>query len=124
LEGFVIGVTCFSEKPYIISMPTFIEIIVSKTVTFLTYEDPLGKDLAGTVLSFTVLIASVLALFVKHQDTPIVRANNHMLTYTLAHLPYLLLSLLLPRNMWILIHSLCLAVLSKHANTHIYTHTE
>ncbi|XP_013007475.2 vomeronasal type-2 receptor 116-like [Cavia porcellus] len=54
-----------------------------KTVTFLAYEDPLGKVLAGTALSLTVLTAAVLWLFVKHQDTPIVKANNQALSYTL-----------------------------------------
>ncbi|XP_012368464.1 vomeronasal type-2 receptor 116-like [Octodon degus] len=56
---------------------------VQKSVTFLAYEDPLGKVLAGSALSFTVLTAAVLGLFVKHRDTPIVKANNRTLSYTL-----------------------------------------
>ncbi|KAM5262781.1 vomeronasal type-2 receptor 116-like [Ctenodactylus gundi] len=56
---------------------------LQKTVTFLAYEDPLGKVLAGSALSLTVLTAAVLGLFVKHRDTPIVKANNRGLSYTL-----------------------------------------
>ncbi|KAM5237955.1 vomeronasal type-2 receptor 116-like [Ctenodactylus gundi] len=56
---------------------------LEKSVTFLAYEDPLGKALAATALSLTVLTAGVLGLFVKHQDTPIVKANNRGLSYTL-----------------------------------------
>ncbi|KAM5237938.1 vomeronasal type-2 receptor 116-like [Ctenodactylus gundi] len=56
---------------------------LEKSVTFLAYEDPLGKALAATALSLTVLTAGVLGLFVKHRDTPIVKANNRGLSYTL-----------------------------------------
>ncbi|XP_012368368.1 vomeronasal type-2 receptor 116-like [Octodon degus] len=56
---------------------------LEKSVTFLTYEDPLGKALASTALSLTVLTAAVFGLFVKHRDTPIVKANNRALSYTL-----------------------------------------
>ncbi|XP_005409768.1 PREDICTED: vomeronasal type-2 receptor 116-like [Chinchilla lanigera] len=56
---------------------------LQKTVTFLAYEDPLGKALASTALSLTVVTAAVLGLFVKHRDTPIVKANNRTLSYTL-----------------------------------------
>ncbi|KAM5238794.1 vomeronasal type-2 receptor 116-like [Ctenodactylus gundi] len=54
-----------------------------KSVIFLSFEDPLGKALAVTALSLTVLTALVLGLFVKHRDTPIVKANNRGLSYTL-----------------------------------------
>nr|XP_013013882.1 vomeronasal type-2 receptor 116-like [Cavia porcellus] len=56
---------------------------LQKSVTFLAYEDPVGKALAGTALILTVLTAAVLGIFVKHQDTPIVKANNQALSYTL-----------------------------------------
>ncbi|XP_013364576.1 PREDICTED: vomeronasal type-2 receptor 116-like [Chinchilla lanigera] len=56
---------------------------LEKAVTFLAYEDPLGKALAGTTLSLAVLTAAVLGLFVKHRHTPIIRANNRALSYTL-----------------------------------------
>ncbi|XP_023560898.1 vomeronasal type-2 receptor 116-like [Octodon degus] len=56
---------------------------LEKTVTFLAYEEPLGKALAGAALSLSVLSAALLGLFVKHRDTPIVKANNRALSYTL-----------------------------------------
>uniref|UniRef100_A0A4X2KLU4 G-protein coupled receptors family 3 profile domain-containing protein n=1 Tax=Vombatus ursinus TaxID=29139 RepID=A0A4X2KLU4_VOMUR len=54
-----------------------------KTVTFLAYEEPLGMTLACAALCFSLLTALVLGLFVKHKDTPIVKANNRSLSYTL-----------------------------------------
>ncbi|KAM6168136.1 LOW QUALITY PROTEIN: vomeronasal type-2 receptor 116-like [Erethizon dorsatum] len=56
---------------------------LQKSVTFLDYEDPLGKALAGTTLSLTVLTAAVPGLFVKHRDAPIVKAHTWALSYTL-----------------------------------------
>nr|XP_012806370.2 vomeronasal type-2 receptor 116-like [Jaculus jaculus] len=56
---------------------------IQKIVTFLDYEDPLGMALACAALCFSTLTALVLGIFVKHQDTPIVRANNHTLSYIL-----------------------------------------
>ncbi|XP_023560901.1 vomeronasal type-2 receptor 116-like [Octodon degus] len=56
---------------------------LDKTVTFLVYEEPLGKALAGAALSLSVLSAALLGLFVKHRDIPIVKANNRALSYTL-----------------------------------------
>ncbi|KAM5237902.1 vomeronasal type-2 receptor 116-like [Ctenodactylus gundi] len=56
---------------------------LQKSVTFLAYEDPLGKALAGTALSLTLLTVLILGLFVKHRDTPIVKANNRSLSYIL-----------------------------------------
>ncbi|KAM5291885.1 vomeronasal type-2 receptor 116-like [Ctenodactylus gundi] len=54
-----------------------------KSVTFLTYEDPLGMVLASTALSLALLTGGILGLFVKHRDTPIVKANNRSLSYIL-----------------------------------------
>ncbi|XP_071466487.1 LOW QUALITY PROTEIN: vomeronasal type-2 receptor 116-like [Marmota flaviventris] len=56
---------------------------LQKAVTFLAYEDPLGKTLACTALCFSALTAAVLGVFVKHRDTPIVKANNRALSYIL-----------------------------------------
>ncbi|KAM5237904.1 vomeronasal type-2 receptor 116-like [Ctenodactylus gundi] len=56
---------------------------LSKSVTFLAYEEPLGKALAGTALSLTVLTAAVLGLFVRHRNTPMIKANNRSLSYIL-----------------------------------------
>ncbi|OBS56891.1 hypothetical protein A6R68_11984, partial [Neotoma lepida] len=43
---------------------------LKKVVIFLAYEDPLGMSLAGLALFFSTLTAVVLAIFLKHQDTP------------------------------------------------------
>ncbi|XP_027632143.1 vomeronasal type-2 receptor 116 [Tupaia chinensis] len=54
-----------------------------KPVTFLGFEDSLGMALACTALCFSAVTAVVLGLFVKHRDTPIVKANNRALSFTL-----------------------------------------
>ncbi|XP_021106841.1 vomeronasal type-2 receptor 116-like isoform X4 [Heterocephalus glaber] len=56
---------------------------LQKSVTFLAHGEPMGKMLVGTALSLTLLTAAVLGLFVKHRGTPIVKANNLALSYTL-----------------------------------------
>ncbi|XP_078234441.1 vomeronasal type-2 receptor 26 [Pogona vitticeps] len=54
-----------------------------KLVIFLSYEEPLGWSLVSVALSFSLITAWVLGLLMKHKDTPIVKANNRGLTYTL-----------------------------------------
>ncbi|XP_069851119.1 vomeronasal type-2 receptor 116-like [Dipodomys merriami] len=54
-----------------------------KAESFLAYEEPLGAALACSALCGSALTAAVLGVFVKHQDTPIVRANNRALSYLL-----------------------------------------
>nr|XP_020633387.1 vomeronasal type-2 receptor 26-like [Pogona vitticeps] len=56
---------------------------IPKVIKFLSYEEPLGKALAGVALSFSLVTVLVLGSFIKHRDTPIVKANNRELTYTL-----------------------------------------
>ncbi|KAL1765928.1 vomeronasal type-2 receptor 116-like, partial [Sigmodon hispidus] len=56
---------------------------LKKTVTFLHYEDPLGMALISIALCFCAITATVLVVFVKYQDTPIVKANNRALSYIL-----------------------------------------
>ncbi|XP_008584644.1 PREDICTED: vomeronasal type-2 receptor 116-like [Galeopterus variegatus] len=54
-----------------------------KSVTFLAFEDSLGMALACMALCLSVITAVVLGVFVKHRDTPIVKANNRGLSYIL-----------------------------------------
>ncbi|XP_058036538.1 vomeronasal type-2 receptor 26-like [Ahaetulla prasina] len=56
---------------------------ILKLLDFLTFEETLGIGLASAALCFFFLTSSVLGIFIKHRDTPIVRANNQSLTYTL-----------------------------------------
>ncbi|CAI5789979.1 vomeronasal type-2 receptor 26-like [Podarcis lilfordi] len=67
---------------------------ITKTISFLSFKEPLGTSLALLALFLSLLTVVVLAVFVKHQDTPLVRANNRDLTYTL--LTFLLLCFLCP----------------------------
>uniref|UniRef100_A0A8C6I2V2 Vomeronasal 2, receptor 69 n=1 Tax=Mus spicilegus TaxID=10103 RepID=A0A8C6I2V2_MUSSI len=56
---------------------------LQKVVAILDYRDPLGKALAGFALSFSLLTSVVLFVFLKHRDTPIVKANNQTLSIVL-----------------------------------------
>ncbi|KAK9398184.1 type-2 vomeronasal receptor [Crotalus adamanteus] len=56
---------------------------ILKQLVFLTFEEALGIVLASVTLGFFFLTSWVLGTFIKHRDTPIVRANNRSLTYTL-----------------------------------------
>ncbi|XP_044512553.1 vomeronasal type-2 receptor 26-like [Gracilinanus agilis] len=54
-----------------------------KVVTFLNVKEPLGMTLVFMTFSLSLLTALVLGVFVKFQHTPIVKANNRNLSYTL-----------------------------------------
>ncbi|XP_048223587.1 vomeronasal type-2 receptor 116-like [Perognathus longimembris pacificus] len=54
-----------------------------RAASFLAYGEPLGMALACMALSLSTLTAVVLGVFVKHHNTPIVRANNQALSYIL-----------------------------------------
>uniref|UniRef100_A0A8C6X2P8 G-protein coupled receptors family 3 profile domain-containing protein n=1 Tax=Naja naja TaxID=35670 RepID=A0A8C6X2P8_NAJNA len=56
---------------------------IAKKIHFLAYQDPLGYTLASLTLSLSMITLAVLAIFRKHHDTPIVKANNRDLTYLL-----------------------------------------
>ncbi|XP_062993229.1 vomeronasal type-2 receptor 26-like [Elgaria multicarinata webbii] len=56
---------------------------IPKVISFLSFEEPLGKSLASIAVSFSLITILVLHTFIKHRDTPIVKANNRGLTYTL-----------------------------------------
>ncbi|KAG6477699.1 type-2 vomeronasal receptor [Crotalus adamanteus] len=56
---------------------------IPKTMNFLSYEDTLGFVLVCLALFFSLITILVLAAFIKHCNTPIVKANNRNLTYIL-----------------------------------------
>ncbi|XP_043944268.1 vomeronasal type-2 receptor 26-like [Protopterus annectens] len=56
---------------------------IAKYVEFLSYEDPLGTSLAAIAVVFSLMPVGVLCIFIKHHDTPVVKANNREVSYFL-----------------------------------------
>ncbi|XP_033026285.1 vomeronasal type-2 receptor 26-like [Lacerta agilis] len=56
---------------------------ITKVISFLSFDEPLGITLASAALFFCLITAIVLGIFIRHKDTPIVKANNRDLTYAL-----------------------------------------
>ncbi|XP_063159069.1 vomeronasal type-2 receptor 26-like [Candoia aspera] len=56
---------------------------LSKSFNFLLYDETLSLTLAFMAISLSAITALILRIFIKYQHTPIVRANNQDLTYTL-----------------------------------------
>ncbi|XP_054850292.1 vomeronasal type-2 receptor 26-like [Eublepharis macularius] len=56
---------------------------IPKIISYLSYEEPLGIFLVTLTISCCLFTSLVFAIFVKHQKTPIVKANNRGLTYIL-----------------------------------------
>ncbi|XP_013913010.1 PREDICTED: vomeronasal type-2 receptor 26-like, partial [Thamnophis sirtalis] len=56
---------------------------IAKKIHFLAYQGTLGYTLVSLAVSLSVTTLAVLTVFLKHCDTPIVKANNRCLTYIL-----------------------------------------
>nr|XP_056720673.1 vomeronasal type-2 receptor 26-like [Euleptes europaea] len=56
---------------------------IPKKTSFLSFAETLGIVLTFLALFFSLMTVLVLRIFIKHQDTPIVKANNQSLTYIL-----------------------------------------
>ncbi|XP_069502772.1 vomeronasal type-2 receptor 26-like [Ambystoma mexicanum] len=56
---------------------------ISRTTDFLSFEDPLGMTLSFIASSLSLLTAALLGIFTKYNNTPLVKANNRDLSYTL-----------------------------------------
>ncbi|XP_060110778.1 vomeronasal type-2 receptor 26-like [Heteronotia binoei] len=56
---------------------------IPKVISYLSYEEPLGTSLALSAGCLALTTIVVLGVFIKHQETPIVKANNRSLTYVL-----------------------------------------
>uniref|UniRef100_A0A8D2IML9 G-protein coupled receptors family 3 profile domain-containing protein n=1 Tax=Varanus komodoensis TaxID=61221 RepID=A0A8D2IML9_VARKO len=54
-----------------------------KILSYLSYEEALGITLTSLAISFSFITMFVLGTFLKHKDTPIVKANNRSITYIL-----------------------------------------
>ncbi|XP_032092487.1 vomeronasal type-2 receptor 26-like [Thamnophis elegans] len=54
-----------------------------KLLVFLIFEESLGIGSASAALGFFFWTSWILGIFIKNKDTPIVKANNRSLTYTL-----------------------------------------
>ncbi|XP_029435936.1 vomeronasal type-2 receptor 26-like [Rhinatrema bivittatum] len=56
---------------------------IPRAIDFLSYHEPLGVTLASVAVFFAIITAGVIGIFMRHQDTPLVRANNRDLSYIL-----------------------------------------
>ncbi|XP_053561621.1 vomeronasal type-2 receptor 26-like [Bombina bombina] len=56
---------------------------ILKTVEFLSFEDTLGEVLSSVSIFSCIVTVAILTIFIKHHTTPVVKANNQNLSYTL-----------------------------------------
>ncbi|XP_013929179.1 PREDICTED: vomeronasal type-2 receptor 26-like, partial [Thamnophis sirtalis] len=66
---------CYANKDQVLC--------IKKHATFLSYKEPLGITLTSVAFLFSFISVVLLGIFIKYQDTPIVKANNRNLSYTL-----------------------------------------
>ncbi|OCT96251.1 hypothetical protein XELAEV_18013926mg [Xenopus laevis] len=58
-------------------------VCIQKITESFSYEDPLGQSLAAVSVFFSFTVILVLLIFIKDHKTPVVKANNQTLSYTL-----------------------------------------
>ncbi|XP_061447539.1 vomeronasal type-2 receptor 26-like [Rhineura floridana] len=56
---------------------------IPKHIIYLSYREPLGIILASFALFVSLIMLVVMWIFIQHQNTPIVKANNWSITCTL-----------------------------------------
>ncbi|KAM4722811.1 extracellular calcium-sensing receptor-like [Rhinophrynus dorsalis] len=56
---------------------------ISKLIEFLSYEESLGIAISSVSGTCSLLTISVLCIFIRYRDTPLVKANNRNLSYLL-----------------------------------------
>nr|XP_014353598.1 PREDICTED: vomeronasal type-2 receptor 26-like [Latimeria chalumnae] len=56
---------------------------IPKIIEFLTYEEAMGATLATVSILCALASTTVLCIFIKYRNTPIVKANNRELSYLL-----------------------------------------
>ncbi|XP_029435646.1 vomeronasal type-2 receptor 26-like [Rhinatrema bivittatum] len=59
------------------------DLCIPRDIVFLSYQEPLGVALASVTILFCIITAGVIAIFIKHHKTPLVKANNRYLSYML-----------------------------------------
>ncbi|XP_015284820.1 PREDICTED: vomeronasal type-2 receptor 26-like [Gekko japonicus] len=56
---------------------------IPKSIIYLSYKEPLGITLAILAIALFLITTLVFGIFIKHKNTPIVKANNRSLTYVI-----------------------------------------